>query len=69
MGKIKSAIEEGLSFATDHYNISIDEFMQLSLAKFGANTLEYESSIHEYLLIQEEMAEMNEVWDNEHELQ
>ncbi len=69
MGKIKEAIESGLSFATEHYNITIDEFMHLSLAKFGANTLEYESSIHEYLLIQEEMSEMNEVWDNEHELQ
>jgi hypothetical protein len=69
MGKIKIAIEDGLSFATQHYNIPIDEFMQLSLAKFGANTLEYESSIHEYLLIQEEMTEYFEKADSEYAIQ
>ena len=69
MGKIRDAIEDGLSFATKHYNINIDEFMQLSLAEFGANTLQYESSIHEYLLIQEELTEYFEKVDSEYAVQ
>ena len=69
MGKIRDAIEDGLSFATKHYNINIDEFMQLSLAEFGANTLQYESSIHEYLLIQEELTEYFEKADSEYAVQ
>ena len=69
MGKIRDAIEDGLSFATKHYNINIAEFMQLSLAEFGANTLQYESSIHEYLLIQEELTEYFEKVDSEYAVQ
>ena len=69
MGKIRDAIEDGLSFAPKHYNINIDEFMQLSLAEFGANTLQYESSIHEYLLIQEELTEYFEKVDSEYAVQ
>ena len=69
MGKIRDAIEDGLSFATEHYNITFEEFMQLSLAKFGANTLQYESSIHEFLLIQEELTEYFEKVDSEYAVQ
>ena len=55
MAKIKSLYTDGLEFASNHYNQSREEFVNLATQEFGPYSIEFSCALKEYDDIQKEI--------------
>ena len=55
MAKIKSLSTDGVDFASDHYNLNREEFVNKATQEFGPYSVEFSCALKEYDDIQREI--------------